>query len=69
MKLPTLDTLLVIVLGAVALALIGLAAGVQPLAAAALALVSSIVGGLLVALRSGTTAPPQSPQSTPEKPS
>ncbi len=64
MKRMCLDTLLVIVLGLVCLALVITAGAVPLLATAAMGLVATIVGGLLTALKSsaGPAAPDPKPQ-------
>lgn len=66
MKRVCLDTLLVIVLGVIGLALVITAGAVPLIATAAMALLATIVGGLLTALKSsGATSPPD-PKPQPE---
>jgi len=66
MKRMCLDTLLVIVLGLVCLALVITAGAVPLLATAAMGLVATIVGGLLTALKSSAAPAASDPKPQPE---
>ncbi len=66
MKRVCLDTLLVIVLGVVSLALVITAGAVPLLATAAMGLVATIIGGLLTALKSSAGPSPPDPKPQPE---